>query len=109
MEAGASPAVLVADKDKISAWTQSKHSARWNQQPQVVIECKAISRFLANVVDEERYRLHNEQQGTNLVGFAERSGIVLINVHDCFFWLDLQPKQIVKCFSDPNIRYKDVY
>lgn len=117
MEAGGSPAVVVADKDKISAWTQSKHSARWNQQPQVVIECKAMSRLLANVVDEERHRrlmYHWQfvQRATNLVGFAERSGIVLIKINvydDCFFWLDLQSKQIVNCFTDPNISYKDVY
>jgi hypothetical protein len=53
MEAGGSPAVLVADGEKISAWTQSKHTARWNQQPQVVIEYEAISRFLGSV-DEGR-------------------------------------------------------
>nr|CAB3455239.1 unnamed protein product [Digitaria exilis] len=98
MAPGGSPAVLVADKDKISAWTQSKHSARWNQQPQVVIECKAISRFLGNVVGEERERQHmrnwHSEQATNLVGFAERSGV---------------SKQIVSCFLDPSIRDKNVY
>ncbi|KAF8679413.1 hypothetical protein HU200_045757 [Digitaria exilis] len=113
MAPGGSPAVLVADKDKITAWTQSKHSARWNQQPQVAIECKAISRFLGNVVGEEKERQHmrgwDNEQATNLVGFAERSGIVLIKLYDCFFCLNLQSKQIVSCFLDPSIRDKDVY
>jgi len=110
MEAGGSPAVLVADKERISAWTQSKHSARWNHHPQVVIECKAIAGFLGNVAGERMWR---QIQQVNLVWFAERSGIVLIKVHDyydyCFCWLDLQTKQIVNCSSDPYIRYKDVH
>jgi hypothetical protein len=41
MEAGGGrPAVLVADGEKISAWTQSTR-CKWNEQPQVVIEYEA--------------------------------------------------------------------
>ncbi|CAL5085277.1 unnamed protein product [Urochloa decumbens] len=104
---GSPPAVLVADMEKISAWTQSRHTARWNPQPHVVIRYDAISRFLDSV-GEGRLHMHQAEQ-VNLVWFAQRSGIVFIRMYNCFFWLDLQSKEIVRCSSDPEIRYKDVY
>ncbi|CAL5084544.1 unnamed protein product [Urochloa decumbens] len=105
---GSPPAVLVADTEKISAWTQSRHTARWNPQPQVVIRCEAISRFLDSVGEGRLLHMHQAEQ-VNLVWFAQRSGIVFIRMYNCFFWLDLQSKEIVRCSSDPEIRYKDVY
>ncbi|KAJ1280863.1 hypothetical protein BS78_04G264800 [Paspalum vaginatum] len=49
MAAGGSQAVLVTDMEKISVWTQSKHTGRWSQQPQVVIDYAAISTCLRNL------------------------------------------------------------
>ena len=115
MEAGGSPAVLVADGEnsKISAWTQSKHTARWKEQPQVVVEYEAILRSLGGEEVAGRDPWQWPMGRVGLEWFAERSGIVLIKVHDyydyCFCWLDLQTKQIVNCSSDPYIRYKDVH
>lgn len=107
MEAGGSPVVLAVYGEEIYAWTQSKHTAAsWSPQPQVVIEHEAIiSRFLADDDDDL-----GETEQASLVWFAERSGIVLIQMDDNhFFWLDLQSKQIVRWSSDARTRNKTIY
>ncbi|CAL5085279.1 unnamed protein product [Urochloa decumbens] len=115
MEAGGSPAVLVADGDKISAWIQSKHTARWNQKPQVVIKYEEISRFIGDPDEESRlaqvWVWRTQEHKVSLVWFAERSGIVLIRMYDDYlFWLDLQSMKILRCSSDPRIcRNKFMY
>ncbi|KAG2647355.1 hypothetical protein PVAP13_2KG574600 [Panicum virgatum] len=112
VDAGGSPAVLVADGEssKISAWRQSKHTARWGEQPQVVIEYETIARSLAG---EDMGGLQSWQwprEQVPMEWFAERSGAVLIRVRDRYFsWLDLQSRKIVRCSSDSSIRYKTMY
>ncbi|OEL33375.1 hypothetical protein BAE44_0005608 [Dichanthelium oligosanthes] len=110
MAAGGSPAVLVADGEKISAWTQSKNTASWNPQPQVVIEYEAISRFLGSV--GEGSQLQQLQalptQQVNLDWFSVRTGVVLIRMHDYYLlWLDLQSMEIVRWSKDLRIRLHD--
>jgi hypothetical protein len=109
MEAGGIPAVLVADGEKVSAWThQPKHTASWSRQPEVVIEYETISRLLDSVSDV-RMR-EREREHVKLEWFAERSGIVLVLARDYhFLWLDLRSKKIVRWSADPRIRYKTMY
>ncbi|CAL5085278.1 unnamed protein product [Urochloa decumbens] len=107
VEAGGRPAVLVADGNKILAWTQSKHTASWNRQPQVVIEYEEMSRFIGDPGEESRLvQLWKGRQKVSLVWFAE-----LIRMYDDYlFWLDLQSMEIVRWSSDPQIcRNKTTY
>uniref|UniRef100_K4A261 DUF7595 domain-containing protein n=1 Tax=Setaria italica TaxID=4555 RepID=K4A261_SETIT len=96
--AGGNPTVLVADGEKISAWVQSKHTKKWKQQPQVVMENKEVLRSLEDEVAELLARrppwtkVHVEP-----VWFAERSGAVLIRVPSCgLLLLDLQSRKTVR-------------
>ncbi|WVZ73842.1 hypothetical protein U9M48_022100 [Paspalum notatum var. saurae] len=109
MAAGGSPAVLVTDGEKISAWTQSKHTGRWSQQPQVVIDYAAISTCLRSMRMPGGNLPLPPMTEAKLLWFAERSGIVLIDMDDCFLWLDLQSRKIVRGTSDSRITYKTVY
>ncbi|VAI41911.1 unnamed protein product [Triticum turgidum subsp. durum] len=96
--------LLVADGDKMSAWAQSKHTALWQQRPHVVINMtETILRFLDKVGGSCIPPTKPVQ--FNLVWLAERSGTVLINACDGFFWLDLQSMEIVRWFSDRRVQY----
>jgi hypothetical protein len=93
--AGGSLMVLVADREKISAWVQNatKPTAKWKPRPEVVLEYEAFLRFRSIA-----------WSGTFLVRlhwFAERSGFLLVNagVQYGFFLLDLRSKKIVQWFS----------
>lgn len=97
---GGSPIILVADDVEISTWVQIGQTMKWKKSPQPVIKNEAIIRF--DGVDDEstRRRLANSKARPHLQWFAERSGVVLIEVSDfCYFWLDLQSKKIVRWFS----------
>jgi len=107
--------VLVADGDKISAWTQSTRF-KWNEQPQLVIQLQdAISRLLGSVGDERLLKptpsWMSPREHVILEWFAERSGIVLIRrMRDkYYFWLDLQSMEIVRWSRDPRIGYTAMY
>ncbi|KAL6896936.1 hypothetical protein ACP4OV_007508 [Aristida adscensionis] len=83
--AGGSPAVLVADAEKISAWAQEKRvSGRWKTQPQVVVTKETIMAYGARAMP-----LH-------LASFAERSGVVLVRINAChYLLLELRSMAIV--------------
>ncbi|OEL17018.1 hypothetical protein BAE44_0021962 [Dichanthelium oligosanthes] len=102
--AGGSPVVLFADGGKVLAWAQSKQTAKWKPQPQVVVETEAMLRFLDSAGGTKPSVWTTSE--LDLVWFAERSGAVLIRMsHDHFFWLDLQSMEIVRWFSDRRIMY----
>ncbi|CAN6353224.1 unnamed protein product [Urochloa humidicola] len=107
-----SPVVLLANDGRISAWTMLDHTAswtdkphisywtmsetvsertaRWKDQPDVVVEYEAIRKF-ANVQDSLGV--------VQLEWFAEMSGIVQLSTKRCgFFWLDLQSRKIIRHF-----------
>ncbi|KAG2638894.1 hypothetical protein PVAP13_2NG622700, partial [Panicum virgatum] len=111
MEAGGSPAVLVADGENsnISAWTQSKHTARWKEQPQVVVEYEAILRSLGGEEVAGRDPWQWPMGRVGLEWFAERSGVVLIRALDHFLWLDLRSMKIVRCTWDTRISNTTMY
>ncbi|KAL6657419.1 hypothetical protein ACP70R_005199 [Stipagrostis hirtigluma subsp. patula] len=93
--------VLVTKEEKISAWVQPKHTpaARWKQQPEVVIEHEAIWRFAGMGSLEERRRRYGSTP-VYLEWFAERSGVVLVRMQGCgYFLLDLRSMEIVRWFS----------
>ncbi|XBH75432.1 hypothetical protein VPH35_102191 [Triticum aestivum] len=96
--------VLVAHDDKISAWAQSQHTAKWKQRPHVVINMtETILRFLDKAGGS--CIPPTKPVKFNLVWFAQRSGIVLINACSGSFWLDLQSTEIVRWFSDNRVPY----
>jgi hypothetical protein len=96
--------VLVAHDDKISAWAQSKHTAKWQQRPHVVIDMtETILRFLDKAGGS--CIPPTKPVKFKLVWFAESSGIVLINTCNGFFWLDLHSMKIVRWFSDHRVSY----
>ncbi|XBH59703.1 hypothetical protein VPH35_114395 [Triticum aestivum] len=81
--------VLVAHDDKISAWAQSQHTAKWKQRPHVVINMtETILRFLDKAGGS--CIPPTKPVKFSLVWFAEKSGTVLINACRGSFWLDLQ-------------------
>ncbi|KAK3125941.1 hypothetical protein QOZ80_7BG0611690 [Eleusine coracana subsp. coracana] len=94
--------VLVSDHEKISMWVQSKHTKIWKDQPQVVIMNEDILRF-DNASDSLEGR--PETVLADLVWFSETSGAVLLKICDCYFWLNLQSKKIVRQFSDRQVQY----
>ncbi|KAI4963539.1 hypothetical protein ZWY2020_011403 [Hordeum vulgare] len=93
---------LLTDGRKIWAW--SKQTARWQQQPEAVIDEDAISRFLDKEGRGNNPVIMREKGTLGLVCFAERSGIVLITSGCTFFWLDLRSMEIVRCFSDSRLQ-----
>ncbi|OEL26349.1 hypothetical protein BAE44_0012632 [Dichanthelium oligosanthes] len=96
--AGSSPIVLVADINKICAWSRSQCTGKWKKRPQVVIRNQAI-------IDTSQRMLENVQ----LKWFGERSGVVLIHMPDRgdFCWLDLRTKEIIRSSAGrtPDIEY----
>ncbi|PVH65380.1 hypothetical protein PAHAL_2G478800 [Panicum hallii] len=97
--AGGEVMVLVADswkKKNISAWVQTKPTAKWTQRPQVVMENEAMLRF--------RNMRWSGTFHVKLHWFAERSGFVLLssNLYG-EFWLDLRSMEIVRwCPGAPD-------
>ncbi|CAL5084551.1 unnamed protein product [Urochloa decumbens] len=104
------PAVLVADDQRISAWVQSKHTKKWKQQPQVVMENKEVLGLLEENVAELVARCPWTKVQVKLVWFAESSGAVLIRVPSCgLLLLDLQSKKIIRRLSDPRVADATAY
>ncbi|XP_044405425.1 uncharacterized protein [Triticum aestivum] len=102
--AGRDVLVLVAEEDKIAAWSQSKHTGKWQQRPHVVINMtEKISRFLEKAGGSCIPPTNPVQ--FKLIWFAEKSGTVLIDTCRGFFWLDLQSMEIVRWFLDHRIPY----
>ncbi|RLN36257.1 hypothetical protein C2845_PM03G15460 [Panicum miliaceum] len=102
--AGGSPVVLAVYGNKILAWAQSKQTAKWKPQPQVVVEAEAMLWFLDGA-GGTRPSVWTRLE-LQLEWFAERSGAVLIRMsHEHFFWLDLQSMEIIRWFSDSKIGY----
>ncbi|KAK3125940.1 hypothetical protein QOZ80_7BG0611680 [Eleusine coracana subsp. coracana] len=103
---GGSPVVLVNDVDgKVSAWSQSKQTFKWKQRPQLVVDRERLVRFAVSVGG----RRPHEYYKVRLHWFAERSGVVLVEIQYCgFFWVDLRTMEIVRWFSDPLIEYATV-
>ncbi|KAK3127949.1 hypothetical protein QOZ80_7AG0580540 [Eleusine coracana subsp. coracana] len=102
-----SPIVLVADDEKISMWVQCKHTARWKEQPQIVIKNDDILQFdnVSDSLEGRPWKVYLE-----LVCFSERSGAVLIRIRNwCLFWLDLQSKKIVRWFADRRVNSASMY
>ncbi|TVU37366.1 hypothetical protein EJB05_10675, partial [Eragrostis curvula] len=85
---GGSPIVLVVDDEKILAWSQSKQTMKWKQQPQIVIDDDELCRYTLKMGGVRPVRVTEKVQ---LHWFAERSGLVLIEVrYGGFVWLDLR-------------------
>ncbi|RLM86316.1 hypothetical protein C2845_PM04G33260 [Panicum miliaceum] len=96
--AGGEVMVLVADgwNKNISAWVQTKPTAKWTQRPQVVVENEAMLRF--------RNMRWSGTFHVKLHWFAERSGLVLLSSNGYGeFWLDLRSMEIVRwCPGSPD-------
>ncbi|KAF8726395.1 hypothetical protein HU200_019859 [Digitaria exilis] len=91
--AGRPVVVLVANHGRISAWTMSEDGKGWADQPQVVIENEAMTRF-GNVHESS-----SDLGMVQLEWFAERSGVVQVTTKSCgFFWLHLQSRKIIRHF-----------
>lgn len=103
--------MLVADKDKISAWEQSKHTKVWKPRPEVVIENEAILRFNDETTELVKKMWTGTKHVPELVWFGERSGAVLLRIHRCcLLWLDLHSKKILRfTSSDRPMSYAQVY
>ncbi|TVU37379.1 hypothetical protein EJB05_10690, partial [Eragrostis curvula] len=91
---GGSPIVLVADNGNISAWSQSKQTMKWKQKPQLVIDDDELFRY---ALDMGGVRPVQVTEKVQLHWFAERSGLVLIEIRYCgFIWLDIRTMEIGK-------------